>query len=329
MATPLEQALDPGEQVRLEVHARGAAPLTLRRAIGYAAILVVFGLADLGGDSPVVAVGPPGGNVTAFVPVPIPAAAVLLIALLEVLKHASFRSRVYAVTDKRVLMLAGIFRVKVRSWLRAADAKGIQVVGATPEIFGKRWTWVLHGLDAVDAESIAHALELPLRAAAPAGFFRRRLKAVALVLAVAFLVFTHAEAVVLDHERTEARATWAAVQAAFAAAKAETEAAIKEGMKNPTGHAGGGSGSGSSPFSIDASMNSSGEVFDLDEDAPRRRRSYAVDGYLEWHATLLPRKPAVGVVAIPGHSDNEIFLANLRKELDKLGIEAVWFPQGR
>jgi hypothetical protein len=317
----LEKFLLPDEEIRFEAHARGRPPLTLGAALLYAFILGVSGLAELGGGTIDLAIGWTGSGTKVALPILLPAAAI--VALIEIYRLAEFRSRIYAITGDRFLVLSGIHRTKLRREVWSGALAGVQVVGGVPEVYDRRFRYTLDGLDAVDGESIAHALDVPLHEPQSVGRLRRWRKRIALVLALSFMAVTETEALIQRQQRAAARSTWARATAAFAAVGKATEDAVAATMKHSMKGGGSGSGSSSGPFSLSADEDLSWEILDTDAE-PERRERLDVSIKCSWTAGILPRRPTIVISERKHESANARFFEELRKAFDELGIEATW-----
>lgn len=315
-ASPLERALRPGETVRFEAHAHGPAPLTVAATVVYAQLLGFASLPELIRMRPDVTLG------SWEVPLPIPLIALALIAVFELVRVAKFRSRLYVVTDQRVLMLDGILRVKLRFELAASSVESVQVRGGTPAFTG-RSGFTLAGLDSVDAESIAHALgDVPLLPAREASFVGRHAKAIALAAALLWLPFVEVESVIQERAHAEflvvSRAAQSAYNAAYCTWVRDVVRSRPDSVPNISG---------------DSRLTNMGLWENVHCSYTCRGAmpgdGLAVELRCERPLSLLPGKPRVLVLEPEVRNENAAFFVELKKELDAAGIEATWLTSTR
>lgn len=310
----IESFLAPDEEIRFERHPLGWPPLTGKISVLYAGFLVLAALPAL------------GGVVLSFtwqkvsVPVPIMLPALLLLALVEVVRFAAFRSRVYVVTSKRVLVLGGVLSMKLLGDVSRARIRGLQLLGTEPAIALEERKVLLSGLDAVDLETIRATLgDPPPPLLPPVKLSRRRRwrRPLGFLLAVLFGAFVELEGLIQRLGVAEFAATSAKVGTAVATAEAvicslvaaETGETIDRRSGLDENH---------SPFVEEARYRSaiSADLF--------RKKLVSAEVRCERSRSLIPVRPTVTVVPDPEGSENKRFLDELRIELERAGIEATW-----
>ncbi|MEZ0230705.1 MAG: hypothetical protein ACAI25_18935, partial [Planctomycetota bacterium] len=308
----LEKVLEPGEVVRFERHPLGWPPLTGRTVVFYGAFLLLAALPTLAGFQLSLQVQ----KLTLPVPVMLPALA--LVAIVELIRFASFRSRLYVATNRRVLVLGGLFSSKLRGDLPRERMRGLQLVGTEPAIALEERKVLLSGLDEADLESVRAALGEPLLPVLPpvkVKKTRRWRRPLALRLTLLLAVFVEVEGWVQRESEARFRATSAKVRGAVVAA----EAAISSLVALETGAAVGRKttqGDYSNPFMEQARFRSRVLI--------GKHELVSVETRCERVRNLIPLGPTVTVLPDPEGSWNARFLEELRLELEREEIEAVW-----
>ncbi len=309
---PVAKVLQPGEVVRFERHPLGWPPLTGRMVIAYGALLLLAALPAFAG----VQLSFDVQNLTVPVPVMVPALA--LVAIIEALRFTAFRSRLYVATNRRVLVLGGLFSTKLRGDLARERMRGLQLVGTEPAIALEERKILLSGLDAVDLDSVRTALGEPLLPVLPPAKIRakrRWRRPLALLAAVLFAVFVEVEGWVQRVSMARFQATTVKVRTAVVAA----EAAICSLIAIETGDAvqrKNNQGDYSNPF-MEQSRIYSLILVGKDE-------LVAIETRLERVRNVIPLDPNVQVRKDREAPWNARFLVELKLELAREGIEADW-----
>ena len=311
---PLEDFLQPGETVRFEAHARGWAPLTAGILVPYGVILGFAAFLALPGNAI------PWPVLGTTIPVPVELPALALIFLIEVYRMAEFRSRLHVVTDDRVLLIYGIARTRLWHSVPVATVTGAQLVRGVPTLLLTGGPWQLPGLDALDLESMAAALHVPLSPPVDTSALSRRRRLIAIVVAVVFVVLVEVESTLQRRAKLRYAAHWVGVTNAAGVA----EAALRRRYEANgfTVQRFGGGSSFNMPF---AQFNEIDVNFDLTDRGFRSVRMVRVSVTSQRDFELSPKDAPV-VVERRG-KDREIeeeFLVELKRAFEAAGIVASW-----
>lgn len=241
-----------------------------------------------------------------------------ILAVIEAIRFAEFRSRLYVVTEERILVLGGILHLTLRGDLERRRIRGMQLIGTEPAVATEERKLLLTGLDPVDLESVNEALGgmrlLPPIKLRPRAKWRRSFAA---LIAVLFAAFAEGEGVVQRRSEAEFQRTCAKLRSGIGAA----EAAIVSELALATGETvarRSGELEVRNPFRVDARFESR-----IDIERFPFERAVSVETRCERTVNLTVLRPTVRV--LPGEgSANARFLEELRKELARLGIEAEW-----
>lgn len=314
MSSPLEALLRPGEEVRFERHPLGLPPLSGRMLAAYGVILAIAALPALSGD---LIAWPIGKKLV--LPLPYMALALLGVAIVEVVRFAEFRSRLYVVTSERVLVFAGLLHATLRGEVERSRIRGIQLLGAEPAIALEEKKLVLTGLDAVDLESVRASLgDPPLLPAATLTRSRRSRRTLALLLLVVFAAFIELEGWIQRWGTADFKRTTTQVGLAVIAAEAAVSSLVATETGDPVERKCGeldNSTLFTSRKDFTASMNVDAEVAHPIVSAQVRCTRTR---------NAIPLHTGVEVIRGDDRPENARFLDELRKELARRGIEATW-----
>ena len=315
MAVSLESFLSEGEEVRFERRPVGFPPLTGKIVVVYAAILLLGALPAFSGALLFLTVK----KIT--FPVPIMGLALLLVALVESVRFAAFRSRLYVVTGTRVLVLAGIVRTRLRGELERGRIRGVQLMGAEPAIATGERKLLLTGLDPLDVESLRECLDVPLLPPVTLRPRRRRRRSLALLAALVFAGAIESEGLLSRRGRAE----FQTVSNKVALAISNAEAAVCSAVALETGELverNCGQLDVSNTFVTETRFRSRIDIERYDG----ADRIVVVELRCARTANVIPTHPHLEVWPIQGR-ETPRFLAALRTELEKLGLGSLW-PQG-
>ncbi len=314
MSDTVDKVLQSGEELRFEARPTGWPPLSPRAFAAYAVAFVLLALPELAVGAHWITLSPITGAPAFSVPFSFLAIAVGFVALLELYRLARYRSRLYVVTTERVLVLDGVHHVKARAAVAVATVRGAQLVGGEPAILTARSKFVLSGLDQVDLESIRNALgNPPLVPPRPSGLLRRRSRTVALVLAVVFVAAVEILGALQRRAHAEFVRVWTAVQGAFSTVERANPLMV-------SGH------NGHGEFSA---FFTGPEEGTCDCEKPDEGRGIMVAVICRRPFSLWPVRIRVVGYETGRAALNEKFLAELKRELEKAGIEAEWPPAPR
>lgn len=314
--TPLERALRPGEEVRFEARARGWAHLEPIVLVPYSMILALAAFQDLW-SAPLVA-----GQIGRFtLALPFQAFALGFIFMSELYRLAIFRSRLYVVTNQRVLRFWGVFRFGLKRATDVGALTGVQLRAGTPTLLRDRERISLVGLDAVDQESIAAALPgVSVLDHMPAGLLHRRASLLAVLVACVFVGLVQVGAFLERRAKAGFQRRWAAVSAAVAAAEGATKKELE--AQGLTVRSYSRANLMSLPFVNVAFVDVNLEAHDAQY---RGLRMFRV--HIEAQQTFDLAPVLVPVVVSQSGGDpeaNAVLLAELREAFAASGIEATW-----
>jgi hypothetical protein len=317
MAASLESFLSEGEEVRFERSPVGFPPLTGKVVVLYAAILLLAALPAFTGALLFLPLK------KIVFPVPIMGLALVLVALLESVRFAAFRSRLYLVTGSRVLVLAGIVRTKLRGQLERARIRGVQLMGSEPAIATGERKLLLTGLDPLDVESLREVLDVPLLPPVTLRARRRRRRSIALLAALIFAGLTESEGLLARRGRLE----FQAVSNKVALAISNAEAAVCSAVALETGQLverNCGQLDVSNTFVTETRFRSRIDIQLYDG----VDRIVVVETRCARTANVIPTHPRLEVLSVQGR-ETPRFLAALKTELEKLGLGSLWPPGAR
>jgi hypothetical protein len=315
MFDSVERVLEPGEDLRFEARPSGWPPLTKGAFVLYAGAFLVLGFPELVDGPRMIKVAPIHGGAAIDVPFAYLAIAVVFAGLVELVRFARYRSRVYAVTSERVLVLEGILRPRLRGAIALGTVRRLQLLGGEPAIVTSRGKYVLTGLDTVDLESIRHALgDPPLLETRPHGLLRRRFGAFGLVLALLFTFGLEAFGFLERRASDQFMKTWARVDASLDV----TAKLMDEKLQVTTLTKVGGPSNALFPESASVRIDASGDG-----------SGYAIRITAKRASSLLPFRLLVSVRETQQLPNNRDFLAALKEELGKAGIEVEWPEEPR
>jgi hypothetical protein len=303
----VEKVLREGEELRFEARPRGWPPLTGLVFAIYAGAFLLLGIPELLVGPFMLGIAPVHGGTKIDVPFTFFAFPLALVALVELRRFTRHRSRIYAVTSERILVLEGIHRTRLRAAMALDTVRGVQLMGGEPAVVTSRFKYALTGLDQVDLESIRHALgDPPLLDPRPHGLVRRRFGAFAFVLLVGFVLSVEVLGLLERTRSADFRARWSAVQGALRTVQSSLDPKLQCTLNS------------SSAFSTNL-------VF-LDRTTDDVEASGKGGGYairVSGERTFSSRI-AVTVSELHAEPNNREFLDALRVELDKLGVCADW-----
>ena len=314
----LTHTLRPTETVRFEQRPLGFPPLTSRAVVLYAAILFLAAFPTLSGAAFTWAVRP-----KIVVPVPLMIPALLIIALIESLRFVAFRSRLYVVTNERVLAFSGTLRTHLRAQLDATRVRGVQLVGNEPAIATGERKLLLTGLDSVDLESVREALGGP-PLLAPVQVERRRRWRRPLAALVALLVAAAAEGEGVLQRQGERE--FQAVAAKVHQAVLDAEGAVCTRVAISTGLPVSRKCIESNVHNMFVSEARFHSRIAVPLHASGTDEIVSVETRCVRTMNVVPWPPSVSIRVESGR-ENATFLAELRRKLDAAHVEATW-PRG-
>src|SRR5581483_4810305 len=213
-------------------------------------------------------------------------------------------------------------------WYSVATTKvrSVQLWMGAPAVVTAGSKQLLEGLDSVDLESMATLFGgVPVLTARSPSLWKRRGKAIALVLAVLFIGASEVEAQIQARGAAEFQRIWTTIPATVAAQKAHLDAQLeKDGFLSGGGM---GSGCGWSNLSGHGSLNMSVEStkrFQPGMDMESRDElKIDIEIFCDRDFSLLPRGTVVVVKDRAQTPESKAFLDTVVKALKDAGIEVV------
>ncbi|MCO5166269.1 MAG: hypothetical protein M9894_07890 [Planctomycetes bacterium] len=309
------------EQAEFERAPRGWPPLDATALVVHGALLVpVLLLALAGGLS---ALGETIRVGASPWPLGLPVWLGLLgvVAAIEVLRVASFRSTVYVISPGRARVRRGIVSVRTVLELPLAGDVRVTLDDGDPCIDAETGSLTLKGLGAAELDAVRLALGLPAEGAPPAPARRRR-GLVAVVTALALLAGAQAFGAVGNR----ARARFQALELAVGGAVATAEGRVMQGRSDL--HRGG-SRSGIGGILTDQRAEFRSVLHDVSRREPGQPRqpltvaTASVDCRMPWGPLVYGEPRVVVTQDRPGEANEEL-LRELRAAFAAAGIEATW-----
>jgi hypothetical protein len=261
------------------------------------------------------------GKATTSLPIFLPF--LTLVAACELWRLASYRSTLYRITAEGFTMSRGILDVKVRLAIPRARIVGVALERSEPALVTDQGPVRLAGLHGADADALRVALGLPEEHVPFVEKPRRRELVLALVTLVV-LVLAHVDAAIARSQRTRFDALSTQVETALVQAQKRFMADHGGGALYPmNGH------TLLSPFFSAVSWSAEAKVVDMsarrpdDPSQPALQAAVGVRHGLAWGLLAWHQEPLV-VSELEPASGNEELLRDLKDELGKLGIDAVW-----